>query len=534
MTNYDIASLLRWEKSTILRDVSIPLYKDRSVTIEWNGMPRGCAEEARNYLETTFATITDQVVAFNTLSGIYRFSKLDYFEDDSGVKVQAHYRASFYTAWDWTRVELGQPARYDYINNFVILRHRHIDPTSVLAFLSSAPLTWTNQASSIGTFSGTWVRGRIRMLQDDDGSAIAMLYAGKTGINVALYGDSEVYSQQEAFSKSYTDYYFGVTDPNGTGLVIGLGSYVPAAGYTFKKTVSRNDETCLYDVTIEKVASVFVQVHEQSNHSGFLKNDLFQTIVVNKSKNEATRPDLPDFSDGTIIKQSSSENEFGVYDNEIATITASPVSSVTQSGSVSSSEKTSVVEDRNQTSAATIPTSAGTGTSVRVIVKKNEFGLYDNESETSTAVPLDSGWIAHTTEYGTSYSRSVENYSIADITTRMASVTPPALVTSIVVTPTKFQGLWSAHINAAPPRASNPPLSAWSNFQTNWMAEKHYTVGNKAYKCNVTFGVIQSNSPSTVTAFLDGSGNPHFESINGGKHFRGTYATITSQPELIT
>ena len=299
--DYDLDTLLNYQKAALLKDSNVPLYTDRTAIIEWVGIPAGSVEECRKLLESQRMTITDVTVGFNKLEGIYRFSKLEYFDGEDGGKIQAHYRASFYATWDWTRVELGTPSHFDTNTNFAILRHRHIDPTKSAAFAASSPSEFTDQVTNIGTFSGTWKRGRTRMIQDEDGSGIALMYVAREGINVALYdantenGGADVYTSHDDYAKGYTDYYYGLVDPNYTGLVIGASPYEQTPGFTYKKTVSRSDETCLYDVVIEKSAGQYVAVYEQSNYSGFLKSGLYETIDLESSKNAATRPVLPTY-----------------------------------------------------------------------------------------------------------------------------------------------------------------------------------------------------------------------------------------------
>jgi len=658
MSDFDLDGLLKFERAILVKDGGAPLYKDRTAIIEWSQIPTGASEECRAYLESKLLVIHDVTVGFNKLSGTWRFSKLDWLKDEEGCKVQAHYRFSLYSAWDWTRVELGTPSRLDSDIKFSILRHRHVDPTQVQAFVATAPTEFTNQVTNIGKFEGTWKCVRVRMVQDDDGSAICLLYCAKEGINLSQV---DVETSIDIYNDVFTDYYFQVVDPEASGLIIGVGGYNWAPGFTYKKTVSWEAETSLYNVTIEKsvaqevdgadksssatafdsTASVTdrnvqnavgmvttqtagsiesasykrtesgvfdntteiktaiavtgatstktieafqtstvvedrnstaaltqeseqtpgkivttsskknefgifdntkeekdantIAVQEQSNHSGFLKTDLFQSIAVNKSKNSETRPDLPAFSAGTIIKQMSTENEFQRFDNEVATITANPVASVKTSTTIDSTEKIVLAEDRNQSAATTAPTTASAGTAVRVISDKNEFGLYDNEVETSTAVPLDSGWISHAEQYGTAYVRTMDGYSITDVEAAIADTTgyAGALLNTVQLTPTKFNGLWSARLYATPPRYPTPPATNWGNCETNWMATKDYTVGGVSWRVNVTCGLKQTNSLADASAFCSGSGNTRIESINGGRHFRATFMTITGQPTKI-
>jgi hypothetical protein len=124
------------------------------------------------------------------------------------------------------------------------------------------------------------------------------------------------------------------------------------------------------------------------------------------------------------VRATSRENEFGLFDNTKETIT--PVAqSVTHDSEARADQTVETVWEKNADAKA--DATAVSGKIVRATSRENEFGLFDNTKETITPVDQDTGWEEFPTEYGTSYTRRWTNqaagFGEATVAADMAATT---------------------------------------------------------------------------------------------------------------
>jgi hypothetical protein len=151
-----------------------------------------------------------------------------------------------------------------------------------------------------------------------------------------------------------------------------------------------------------------------------------------------------------------------------------------------------------------------------------------------TCVAIDTGWQDITTPDGTAKVRAIENDTMANILTAIASVTGGNFLHTPSIRPTRYHQRFSVYLVQAPPTGGASHQNDWANFSEEATGEyKHFLVGSKAWKVKINWGIKQTASHSSAKSFVTGKGNPHISSINGGRHFRATYLTITEQPTLI-
>jgi hypothetical protein len=142
-----------------------------------------------------------------------------------------------------------------------------------------------------------------------------------------------------------------------------------------------------YDNTIETRTAVDKSTTFSSQSAALTTEE---TVT---SRNAAAKEDASGGGSGTIVQVVSRLNEFGKYDNEKQTKTAVAASD-TQSTESTALQTSSTVKKRN---ADTLEagTGGGSGTIVRASGSKNEFGKYDTEKETITAVDASISAYAH-------------------------------------------------------------------------------------------------------------------------------------------
>ena len=167
----------------------------------------------------------------------------------------------------------------------------------------------------------------------------------------------------------------------------------------------------------------------------------------------------------------------------------------------------------------------------------------------SDAVKADTLWLPCQGAEGTNYVRVIENATMTEILAALA-LTDTLLWRSTSGTthdigPTANHNIsprpmvpahkdrYSIHLHATLPGGggSKPPAD-WANFsELEKAGYKHCLINGVAKRIPLKWGIIQSNSHSTVaTALVTGGGESHFTPINGGRHFRGFYTRWTGQP----
>lgn len=511
MNSFNLKDLLSWSRAKLVKQSGTPLLDEFSNIVEWVNLPRGAKEELRQYVLDNLQIVNN--VSFpNTqekLSGTYCATKVDTYDTDNGVTLHVTYDKYYFDTWQWSEAELTEPAHLDDTTNFAIFKMKHCNDNKLVAILASVPTSFDNQVTHAGTLTGTWKKIKARTYQVEDGRGWVLLFCARAGINVALYGDASVYDDKDAFKHGYTDYYYGVVDPNVDGLVLGSSPYVYAAGFTFQKGVSRNSETGLYDVTIQKKVSDAVTNAEIGNYSGFAKTTLYESISVAKDRNQASQKSNPPFSAGTIIKQTSAENEFGKFDSETATITANAVASADSTKTISASSIVERTQNKNQTSEETQPSVAIDGVVKSVRNEKNDFGRYDTDIHVDTAVKVDSAQVSFLTENGSAWTRTIENATAGEVTALAATLTNG----TVSVSPSQYPGRFTVHATNHPASGSGSGSSVeYGFFQSSSMPlsdEDAFTMGGKTYVGIIVQQLVTASKSDANNFFYGNTVNGH-------------------------
>lgn len=283
--------------------------------------------------------------------------------------------------------------------------------------------------------------------------------------------------------------------------------------------------------------------------------DATSTLASITDRNAATAdtaptpPTPPSPSTGKVVtvRTRKSADYTGIVDKTVEERTAVQLLAAQTSKQTQAGETSVYAMDRNVPAGNTPPTPPSadapvSGQIISVVEEKTEYpGKSVVHKTVRTAVKVDSGWVQTPAQYGYYVkTRVIENATLTEINTAIAEITG-VYVGHVRISPTAFPGLFTAHLTqTADLGGSAPAPASWSNFSKTWTGFKSYTVGSKAYKVAVSCGIIQTNDKDAVATFFTdaGTGGPHhntrFESINGGKHFRGTYMDITAAPTEIT
>lgn len=442
MSSYNLADLLSWNKAKLVKQSGTPLLDEFENVVEWRGIPRGAKEELRQYVLDSLQ-IVDDITFPNTqekLIGRYCATKIATFDTEDGVTLHVTYDKYYLDTWTWDEVELTEPARLEDTTNFAILKMKHGNDNKLVDILASIPTTFTNQVIHAGTLSGAWKKIKARTIQVEDGRGWILLYCARDGINIALYGATSVYSEYDKFTKGYTDYYYGVIDPNGTGLVLGAGTYLEADGYTFDKNVSRNDDTGLYDVVIRKRAS--------------------QVAATTTNQKEMS----------------------AIYTRTLVT-------------------------DKNQTTAAAHTGSLVDGIVTSVIAQENEFGRFDNTTDSDASVKADTAWKSFPKENGSGRERTIVNATMGECNTAIGELTP-TYNSNISISPTKYKDRYNISLSEVPANGGSAYSGGYekSYFDSDDMPledDKPYIVSGTAYK-NVHFQILTTSSAADADSFING------------------------------
>jgi hypothetical protein len=151
---------------------------------------------------------------------------------------------------------------------------------------------------------------------------------------------------------------------------------------TIKTVTNRVNEYDRVDVSVETRTAVAVSTSERNTEArAFDKTD----AVTDRNQAAIATPQTTQTA-GTIVSARGRLNEFAKYDNTVETKTAVPVSATEKITSVNAFDKDERISDKNQATIVTPITSQVAGTIKTAVGRLNEFGLYDNEAQTKTAV----------------------------------------------------------------------------------------------------------------------------------------------------
>jgi hypothetical protein len=115
----------------------------------------------------------------------------------------------------------------------------------------------------------------------------------------------------------------------------------------------------------------------------------FETVTKDVDRNNVNPDTPPvSQTAGTIVSVANKKNEYGRVDVVVETRTATAVSTSERETVARAFDKADAVTDRNQAAIATPQTSQTAGTIVSARGRLNEFGKYDNTVETKTAIAV--------------------------------------------------------------------------------------------------------------------------------------------------
>ena len=247
---------------------------------------------------------------------------------------------------------------------------------------------------------------------------------------------------------------------------------------------------------------------------------------------------------GAIATERRVKTEFpGKDDITSEIVVARSVATAIQRTIINALERSATEENRNAASGDAPPTptlplvnTQVAGQAITITVEKTQFpDKFNKTKQVSEAIAVDSGWVTFPGRYGNNKTRIVENDTLANIAVAIADGTSGFDVFCLLSATQYFQR-YTAHLHATI-IYENPHQNDWTNFTEEGTGSKDYIVGGKAYTVPIAWGIKQSSSHAACKTWLaTGSpvkANPKISSINGGRHFKATYLTITASPTEI-
>ncbi len=238
--------------------------------------------------------------------------------------------------------------------------------------------------------AGVSYRRNVTLLEDGR-FAITLTMRVRKFRDIPEYG-SEFRADQETDRKEWK----GVTDQDLSAELSGQAGKVVR--------VTRNVQTdCSVDVDRDVVDPIELGV----THDSEARADRTAETVI--ARNASAKADATPVA-GKVVQAQSRKNEFGLYDNQVTTVT--PVNQTTTSGEDRADQTSEVVENTQADAAVSAPPSADAGEIVRVQNRETEFGKFSTRLETVTAKELG---VTHDSEdsAGRSATRTVEQNAAA-------------------------------------------------------------------------------------------------------------------------
>ena len=238
-----------------------------------------------------------------------------------------------------------------------------------------------------------------------------------------------------------------------------------------------------------------------------------ETVVA---RNAAAKADAPPVA-GKVVQAQSRKNEFGLYDNQVTTVT--PVNQTTTSGEDRADQTSEVVENTQADAAVSAPPSAAAGTVARVQNRETEFGKFGTRLETVTA---------KTQAYSETFTRGGGNEPMTLYWGKNATALPTtANVQSASVRKNEFDRL-DYNLVQVVPNASIQVRVPFEPYTVNKslpdMVERQVINGvpyKRTYP-NVFFKAAGSSNENTVMSFLeDCNYQVTFNPMANGKFFHG-------------
>lgn len=464
------------------------------------------------------------------------------------------------TKLDPTEATLLNPGMYDPTRKLVVFAFLNVSTEKMTMVADSAPTTIVDPiiwGANLPT--GTWYRKAKSARQGEDGSGIVLVaYSTEPDEVLSVMVENSAASWSVKAIKRFDEREDAIAYIN-TDLVTTTVAGEPeiTTGVVVNGSFEKTDEGYLAEVIYTYGKNQIST--EQSNsvgstHVGQTNSDIMPANVDSTSAGQGY--DAKDDS-GNVVPVAGQVTTFMATPRKDGMVETKATKTTTNNQTGSDvNRRVGMLDEGKTNSALTITPSENThgygdtaevGKSKTFIVQPNPDGSMQIKATQETENTLDSNDIVFTDiNNGLSMIRSVSGITPADaqtlINTMMgASETPPTPPTNWLgyrLTPRVSigpNGLMNLHLHVTPVSGGAPPKANWANFKTIPTLVRHdYTVGSKAYYVQVVMAVMQSNDQDAVQAFLHNQGNPHFDSINGGKHFRGTYMTITSRPVEIT
>ena len=179
----------------------------------------------------------------------------------------------------------------------------------------------------------------------------------------------------------------------------------------------------------------------------------FETAEEALDRNQAAAATPPSQTNGVIATVESVQNEFAKHDIKTTTRTALAVSNAEQSKEIRLTETIVAVVDRNQENAATLPTTQTAGSIVEVRPKLNDFGRYDNSTQTRTATAVDDQQTSTTAS-------KFETVSEAMDRNQASAGTPPSQTDGVIATVESVKNEFAKHDVKTTTRTALAVLSA--------------------------------------------------------------------------
>jgi hypothetical protein len=189
--------------------------------------------------------------------------------------------------------------------------------------------------------------------------------------------------------------------------------------------------------------------------------------------NATAKADATGGGSGTIVNAQSRENEFGKFDNVTETLTSVNQTNTTQ---VDSDGRTVLATENTHAGVALVAPSASTGQRVTHRSRETEFGDFNTVVETSTGVKVDTGWVTFDHPDGTVGVRSIINGTSTDVTDVKSTLTTRATAgdaTTLNVSPGE-DGLYNVQATYRP--------QSFSARAESWGAQADETLTYGRYK----------------------------------------------------
>ena len=536
-----IVDLLDLTQARVNVNKTEQIFGDRICTLRWDNIPEEIAQAMAAYELDNRATITDQTIDFQLLSGVWRSQTVWLQKNPQQTITLFHTFALGYlgtletvagSAIDFNTARLSAPGNINHLGEMFTCEFVNLDPAKLNDMLTELNdhVPYTDPVIQGNTLTGSYLPISIRASQAADGSGVIILKSAKGGRNfgaiTSLAAMIKVWTEGNVSFTQYA-YYYRQTATEITALLVLLSALTTAsgtAGISIEHQLSEVDEGGPYNLT--------VRAHTTGNQTalGYRKTLSENTVITEQlSTTQPAEPaaagsgvttdlDVTPTGDGKFKTRATVKTEAETLLSEVTKIKTA-LGDVTET------------ENRNTAAAASDPASAGQ----TVSNIKTPGGRYIQKTRTETATGVSTGWVDHPGRWGTDYMLGFSNKTIVEIEAILDTGATPMIagmdisMSALTVNPL---GLYSGVIQARTPPDSTKPASDWANFSiktwTDYRLEHH---GNGLWRRFLKFerGLIHSSLASTCKTAIDGQDNAEILPINGGKHFEGRYCTLKAE-----